>query len=377
MALDREEIKRRLREKAAQRMSTNTPPNNGSDIDSMTDEVMNDLFDTDSDSSLNNNHAEDNYDDFDVDIDVSFEEETPPTRQSYTTEKGSSVPVFNNIRPEQKRNMYSITPKACTIPKASNFFTKHKRKMIESHTGMSYMYKESFNYLLDCGINSLIGMQSITTVRDIRKVALEDGIIKLHAFEIDPINVLDPALGNTLYDLIEFKTLFKKFPMLQHLRLDTQASELLTLKYGDEPSQLFNNIFIKECKNLQILEMVVGNKTRKLTRNNFNSNEAKSALAESRMRSELDQVSSALNPKKDRMTKAEKHRVNVRDKAMHKFNWGPAKELGIRTAKNLGTIGVYGLFGFAILTGNFIAAGALGALAKSIHEMRVEGKNKK
>jgi hypothetical protein len=87
------------------------------------------------------------------------------------------------------------------------------------------------------------------------------------------------------------------------------------------------------------------------------------------MMSELDQVSTALNPKKDRLTKAEKHRASTRDKSMKRHNWGPAKELGIRTAKTFGKLSVYALFGITAMTGHFILAGMLGSLAKSIHDM--------
>lgn len=364
MALDRELIKQRLRDKAAQRMNNRSTSNIDSNIGSMTDEVLDDLF----------NNAEDTSssmpDDVDIDIATSFEEEIPPVRESYTHDKNSSVPVFSNMRPEQKKNVYSITPKACVIPRASNFFERHRRKMIETHTGMSYMYRESFVYLLDSGINHLIGQQSISSAKDIKKVAIENNIVKLHNFELDPSNMLDPVIGNTLYDLIDFKILFKKFPMLQHLRLDTEASEILTLKYGDKPDDIFQEVFIVGCPSLQVLELTVGSKVKRITRKGFNANDVDSALRESRMRSELDQVSSALNPKKDRMTKAERHRVSERDKSMKKNDWGTAKEFGVTFAKNLGKVSLYGLTGLTILTGHFIMAGMLGTAIKSIKDMK-------
>ena len=372
MGLDNNDAKQRLREKLQQRKAgkatTEAPIKTETDemsafADEMLNEAMGSVLGDESYDST------DDSDDFSIPEEDAYEFEMsdPPRQPSYQSDKDGNIKI-NNPTQTQKNNMYRITPDRTAVPEPRGAFAKHRRKLWENHNGISFSNKESFRQLLEAGVKALIGLGKVTSASDIRKIAIEDGIIRFHKFEIDPSNMLSPELGNTVYDLIEFKTLFKMFPLLNHLRLDSEATDIFTIKYGDDTNAIFQEVFMKQAKNLQILELN-GGKT-KITRSGFDANSVNKALKTSRMRSELDQISDGLNPKKDRMTKTQKHRAYQRSKSMKEHNWGAVKEFGINMFKNIGTVSTYAALAATFLTGHFILAGLIYSGLQSAKEMK-------
>ena len=367
MELDREAIRqkfmRQVQEKNNSKQAETSPSQNVDSDAEILDDVMNEIGFGSDDS-----YIEDEEDEFDIpDEAFEFEMSDPPRQPSYQSDKDGNIKI-NNPTQTQKNNMYRITPDRTAVPEPRGSFAKHRRKLWENHNGISFSNKESFRQLLEAGVKSLIGLGKVTSASDIRKIAIEDGIIRFHKFEIDPSNMLSPELGNTVYDLIEFKTLFKMFPLLNHLRLDSEATDVFTIKYGDDTNAIFQEVFMKQAKNLQILELN-GGKT-KITRSGFDANSVNKTLKTSRMRSELDQISDGLNPKKDRMTKIQKHRAYQRSKSLKEHNWGAVKEFGINMFKNIGTVSTYAALAATFLTGHFILAGLIYSGLQSAKEMK-------
>ena len=278
---------------------------------------------------------------------VNFDDQ--PVKSSYKT-NDNGTPIFENMRHNQKNNAYRMTPDKVVIAEPTGFWAKRKAKMLETNFGASYTYRESFKHLLDSGINKLKGSGAITSANQINNVAIEKGIIKLHKFEIDPSNLLDPMLGNTLYDMIDYDILFDRFKSVKHLRLDSEATAELVCRYGSNPQTFYRKIFLEKGKHLRILEL-----DGKQFKRDCDIDELADVLGYKQLEAELDYVSASKNPKKDKMSTAEKRRWSLREKLFKGNGWGSIRE---KFKLNPGAVRTASLFmaGVFFITGNWIGS---------------------
>ena len=278
---------------------------------------------------------------------VNFDDQQ--VKSSYRNDD-NGTPIFENMRHNQKNNTYRMTPDKVVITEPTGFWAKRKAKLLETNFGASYAYRESFKHLLDSGVSRLVANGAITGANQIFNVAIEKGIIKLHKFEIDPSNLLDPMLGNTLYDMVDYDVLFDKFKNMKHLRLDSEATEELVCKYGSNPQTFYRKIFLEKGKYLRILEL-----DGKQFKRDCNIQELADLLGYKQLEAELDYVSASKNPKKEKMKTAEKRRWSLREKLFKGNGWGSVRE---KFKLSTGAVRTASLFmaGAFFITGNWIGS---------------------
>lgn len=293
------------------------------------------------------------------DVDNTPEQDEPIETPLYKIDKNGNI-VFSNMRPSQKNTAYRITPDKCIIADYENmgFLERRRKTLFESEIGMSYSYKMSWEELLNAIINRFPDEMAIN------EFGIRGGLLLAKKMEVDPYNFTDDKLGISLYDLIEFHTMFNMLPGIEKLVLDEKATERMVLTYGDSANSIWN--MFQEAPNLQLLRIKTSNGWKDHRRSSFanTASELDNQLKESRARSELQYKFDVLNPRKSEMSKGYAYRVKENAKDMRKHSFNIAKEAFMAPKPKLFTTVLYsgiglGLMGVGAVSSVFHGVGAL------------------
>lgn len=278
---------------------------------------------------------------------------TEDTRQSdYIIDKDGNM-VLNNIRPSAQRNVFRITPdRAVSADYTSHkFLYKRRKTLFESEYGIAYTYKKSWEELLDCIIQRFGGDASV-----INNFGIRDGIILAKKLEVDPSKFEDDELGISIYDMIEFRTLFDKLPMIERLVLDSHATQRMVNTYGDSAQSIWQ--MFQEAKNLRLLRIKTNNGWKDYRRDSMNeqAKDLDNELKKSRAAAELDYTCDTKNPRKESMKKGYIYGVRQNAREMRKHSFGIAKEAFMAPKPKLITSAFYSVLGVGLVGVGVITA---------------------
>jgi hypothetical protein len=284
-----------------------------------------------------------------------IDEDVPVEEASFTIdENGNHV---NNVRASQQGNAFKITKDKLVIPKTTgiHFIQRRKKLLFESETGTSYMYKIMWQTLIREAIKP-------NTASMITQFGICGGVIRVMGKEVDPSDFEDDNFGITVYDILEFHTLFKELPMLRILALDDEAENRLYMAYGFNCENIWE--VFKEAPHLQVIRITDGKVTKlEWKRGDFSkhADEYEAALNKAKLKTELQYKCDVINPRKDKMTKGKLHSVKNVEKNLMKMSFGSAKDAlfdtkhvnllktSLFTVLGLGVVGVWA--GTAIIGG--------------------------
>lgn len=278
--------------------------------------------------------------------------EIPIINPSYTMDSSGNI-VFSNIRPSQQENAFRITPERGVIPDYGNmkFLERRRKTLFESEFGMSYSYKKSWETLLHSIIARFPDAMAINIF------GIRGSLIIAKKLEVDPYNFTDEKLGITLYDLIEYHTLFKMLPAIERLVLDEKATERLMLAYGDTAQSIWQ-VFL-EAKHLKLLRIKTSAGWKDYSRDSFasTSQELDSDMAETRARAEIQYKADTINPRKSEMTTGYARRVKQNAREMRQHSFGIAKEAFMDKKPKLVKSIFYSALGLGLIAVGGVSAG--------------------
>lgn len=286
------------------------------------------------------------------------EEDIGVVNASYSVTPDGTI-ILNNMRPEQQMNAYRMTPENSAVADYGNmgFLERRKKALFESKYGMAYSYKKRWETLL----RSII--HKFPSASTINEFGIRDGIILAKRLEVDPRNFEDEQLGVSIYDMIEFHTLFKMLPMIEKLVLDQTATQRLVNVYGSSAQGIWQ--MFQEAKFLKLLRINTGNGWQDYRRNDFASTveSLDRELGETRLKSEIQYKCDTMNPRKSEMTKGYIYGVRQNAKEMRAHSFGVAREAFMSPKPKLVKSVVYSGVGLA-LAGVGLIAGITGGIGQ-------------
>lgn len=182
---------------------------------------------------------------------------------------------------------------------------RFKKRLFENRYGTSYEFKKRWDYLLDCVISSFPSASMIT------RITLLDSTVSVNNKVVDVASILDDDFGIMLEDIINFKRMFKRIPMIKELLLDDTTFEVLVEEYGATPQQLWN-VFAQNRALQRISIVKAGTKNvTAITRDTFNkaANEVADRASEAKFRSDVEKMMAAKNPSLDKKSAGYKNRI--------------------------------------------------------------------
>ena len=160
----------------------------------------------------------------------------------------------------------------------------------------------------------------------INEFGIRGGLVLAKKLEVDPYNFTDENLGITLYDLIEFHTLFKMLPMIEMLVLDEDATKRMVNTYGDDAQGIWQ--MFQEERTLKLIRINNGTGWKDYRRDSFSAqaNALNEDLAITRHINEIQHTCDIKNPHKENMSKGYIYGVKQNAKEMRQHSFGVAKE---------------------------------------------------
>ena len=134
---------------------------------------------------------------------------------------------------------------------------KFKKVLFESKNGTAYEFRKRWDFILS-GIQKRFGGGSL-----VNRVYIRDGCLIVNNKQIIVDQLVGGEYGIQLEDIISFKRLFKKFPLIRELVVDEHYITNLYTEYGHTAKSLQDNLFSKN-KSLQVLSIVFKDKRQPL-----------------------------------------------------------------------------------------------------------------
>lgn len=121
-----------------------------------------------------------------------------------------------------------------------------KKALFESKNGTAYEFRKRWQFILD-GIEQRFIDKSVVS-----KVYIHESLIIVNNKQILVDQLLGGDYGLELKDVVNFKSLLKRFPLISELMIDELYISNLYSEYGDTAKGLWDNMFIKN-RNLKVL----------------------------------------------------------------------------------------------------------------------------
>ena len=169
---------------------------------------------------------------------------------------------------------------------------KMRTKIFETEHGTSREFRRRWDLLLDSIIAAFPSPSMVV------RVTLLPDIMSANNRSVDTSAVLDNEYGIELEDIIEFRRMFKKLPMIKELLLDDTTFAVLVDQYGSSAQELWQ-VFNQNraLRRISIIKSGTNNITT-VTRETFSktANELAARAADAKFGSDLEMMMALKNP---------------------------------------------------------------------------------
>lgn len=196
---------------------------------------------------------------------------------------------------------------------------KFKRKLFESRNGTAYEFKKRWDLALSMVARHFRNPKIVTSVTIVGSQFVVNGkVIRLDT-------VLDADYGIQLEDLVNFKSLFKKFPMIRKLIIDINVAQRLLVEYGKDAHAIWK--MFQQNKALKELSIMSEGNITTYNRNSFatTADKLNKQLGIVDAKVQLEQANAYKNPKLHEKSPAYVSKVFDNCKDLGKDSFGKAK----------------------------------------------------
>ena len=198
-------------------------------------------------------------------------------------------------QPRDTQNVAVLDQSAFMIVKdcSGKLWKRFEKKMFESRNGTSFELNQRWISILQTMENA-IGKSNIYHVQIVDNSMIANGRVVRYDNLIQTDGYND---GLSLYDIINFKTMFKRLPMIQTLKIDENLLAKIAGEYGTDLNTLYD--VFRQNTRLQKIDIVRGSEIIvQLDRSNLNATKAQlqQAMDETVAREQLEHLFARKNP---------------------------------------------------------------------------------